>query len=249
MELKDMVVVVTGSSSGIGKAVALNFAKAGARVVVNSKMNVAGGQDTVDEITRARGKATYIQADLTNPESVKNLFDQVYSVYATVDILINNAGRTVGMPFLESTKEHWLEQIEVNFISTVLCSIEAARKMKKQGYGKIINTASVRGLGHTGRPGIMAYSAAKAAVINFTKTLAKELAPDVTVNAVAPGFVDTPYMNTVSAELKEQWLSNIPLKRFISTNEIADAYLYLARSDIVTGEILIADAGFTLKIA
>lgn len=202
MKLKDKVVVVTGSSSGIGKAVALNFARAGARVVVNSKTNVAGGQDTVDEIMKSQGEAIYIQADLTDPENVRKLFEQVYSKFGTVDILINNAGRSVGMPFLESTKEHWLAQLQVNFISTVLCCIEAAKKMKEQGSGRIINTASVRGLGHTGRPGIMAYSAAKAAVINFTKTLAKELAPDISVNAVAPGFVDTPYMDTISAELK-----------------------------------------------
>ena len=121
----------------------------------------------------------------------------------------------------------------------MLCSIEAAKMMKVQGYGKIINTSSIRGVDHTGREGIMAYSAAKAAVINFTKTLAKEMAPNICVNSVAPGFVYTPYIDTVSDELKETWLGNIPIERFIEVNEIAEAYLFLAKSDVTTGATLV----------
>jgi 3-oxoacyl-[acyl-carrier protein] reductase len=131
-------------------------------------------------------------------------------------------------------------------MSTVLCSIRAAKSMTAQGGGSIINTSSIRGFDANGREGVMAYSAAKAAVNNFTRTLAKELAPIVRVNAVAPGFVATSYMDRVADELKQAWLENIPLKEFIAPTDIAGAYLYLAEAPYVTGTLLAADAGFTL---
>lgn len=249
MILRDKVAVVTGSSTGIGRAVAIKFAEHGAKLVVNSKTSVSGGQAVVEEIKKLGREAIYLQADVTQPEQVENLFRQTLAAFGRVDILVNNAGVAGGMPFLESTKEHWLQALEANFLTAVLCSREAAKIMIEQGGGKIINTSSVRGIGHTGREGIMGYSAGKAAMINFTKTLAKELAPSITVNTVAPGFVHTAYMDRVSEEMKANWLQHIPLKRFIMPEEIAEAFLFLASSDIVTGEVLVADGGFTLKIA
>lgn len=249
MDLHGKVAVVTGSSSGIGRAVALRFAEMGARVVINSRSNREGGRATVEDICRIGGEAIYIQADVTEEKQVSALFEEVVDNYGTVDILVNNAGRASGVPFAESTLAHWNDMLAANFFSAVLCSIEATKIMRRKGTGRIINTASVRGMEHTGRPGVMAYSAAKAAMINFTRTLAKELAPDILVNAVAPGFVETPYMSTVSDDLKQQWLSSIPLRRFIGMPEIADMYILLATSDVMTGTILVADAGFTLKDA
>ena len=246
MEFDGQVVLVTGSSRGIGRAVARAFAQRAARVVINSTTDAEGGAEAAAEIQSAGGTARYVQADVSEPQDVENLFDTIEQDFGAVDVLINNAGVTESLPFLETTKEHWLRMINVNLISTVLCSQRAARPMLARGSGVIINTSSVRGFDATGREGIMAYSAAKAAVNNFTRTLAKDLAPTVRVNAIAPGFVATSYMDRVSDELKASWLEAIPLKRFISPEEIAEAYVFMAASPYTTGTIFAPDAGFTL---
>ncbi|MCK9876693.1 SDR family oxidoreductase [Frankia sp. Ag45/Mut15] len=239
------IVVVTGSSRGIGRSVAIAFAARGDRVVVNSRSDTRGGAELVREIESAGGQAVYVQADVGEPSAVEYLFDEVRSAFGPVDVLVNNAGLTVGAPFLEATAEHWLEMIRVNFLSTVFCATRAAKEMAGRN-GVIINTSSVRGFDANGREGVMAYSAAKAAVNNFTRTLAKDLAPEVRVNAVAPGFVATSYMDRVTTEQKEGWLEAIPLREFIDPAQIADAYLFIADSPYLTGTILSADAGFTL---
>lgn len=199
------------------------------------------------KITQDGGEATYIQADISNPKDVKNFFEEVVKKYKSVDILVNNAGVARGKEFLKTTKEDWIQEFNDNFFGTVLCSQEAVKIMTEKGHGKILNTASIRGLESTGREGIMPYSAAKAAVINFTKTLAKEVAPKIQVNAVAPGFVYTPYYDAMSDEVKKKFIDNTYLKRWISVEEIADAFVYLAKADAITGEVLVVDAGFTLK--
>lgn len=249
MEIRDKVVIITGSSSGIGRATALLFAKEGAKVVVNSKTNVTGGKDVVDKIISLGGQAIYVQGDLSTEKDVTNLFQHTLERFGTVDILINNAGSTLGEPFLDTTVENWQFAFNNNLLLAVLCSREAAKIMLKKEHGSIINTSSVRGIDHTGREGIMAYSAAKAAMINFTKTLAKQLAPKITVNAVAPGFVYTPNYDKMSQELKDAFIDATLIKRFVRVEEIAEVYLFLARSEIITGHVLVADGGFTLKVA
>ncbi len=247
MKLRNKVILVTGSSTGIGQAVALAFAKEGASVIINSKSDVTGGKKVLEEIKKLGRKAAYIQADVSDEKKVSNLFKNIVEQFGTIDILVNNAGYAYGKPFLKTTKDYWLAQFNANFFGTVLCSIEAAKIMKEKGSGKILNTASVRGLPNTGREGIMAYSAAKAAVINFTKTLAKELAPQITVNAVAPGFTLTRNYGTYPEEVKQGFLDSTLLKRWITPEEIADAFIYLAKADAVTGEIITVDGGFVLK--
>jgi 3-oxoacyl-[acyl-carrier protein] reductase len=247
--LENKMVLITGSASGIGEATALKFAKAGANIVVNAKSNTAGGERVVQEITRLGRKAIFVQADLSDPEQVASMFETTLETFGTVDILINNAGVATGKPFLETTKAHWVDVFNNNFFSAVLCAKEAAKIMRAKGEGKILNTTSVRGIAHTGREGIMAYSAAKAALINFTKTLAKELAPEIAVNAVAPGFVYTQNYDNFPEELKEAFMEATPLHRFIHVDEIAEAFLYLATTKAVTGEVLVVDGGFTLKQA
>ncbi|MDH6114322.1 3-oxoacyl-[acyl-carrier protein] reductase [Kitasatospora sp. MAP12-15] len=246
MALDGQVAVITGSSRGIGRAVALAFAERGAQVVVNSHSDTAGGEELAASICARGGQALYVQGDVADPADVERLFTSAEAAYGRVDVLVNNAGLTEGMPLLESTQEHWLRILNINLMSTVLCSIRAAKTMTAQGSGTIINTSSIRGFDANGREGVMAYSAAKAAVNNFTRTLAKELAPTVRVNAVAPGFVATSYMDRVTDELKQTWLENIPLKDFIAPDDIAGAYVYLAEAPYVTGTLLTADAGFTL---
>lgn len=249
MDIKGKVAIVTGSSSGIGKAIALLFAREGARIVVNSRSNTAGGMAVVEQITQEGGQAIYVQGDLSDEQAVLELFRQTLDRFGTVDILINNAGTSAGQPFLQATAEAWLKSLNNNLISAVLCSREAAKIMLEKGHGAIINTASVRGLEHTGREGIMAYSASKAGLINFTKTLAKQLAPKIMVNAIAPGFVWTPPYEKMSREQIEGFANAALIKRFIQPEEIAESYLFLARSEIITGEVLVVDGGFTLKIA
>jgi 3-oxoacyl-[acyl-carrier protein] reductase len=247
MKLNNKVAIITGSSSGIGEATAILFAKEGAKVVVNCKTNIEGAKKVVKKIKSAGGDAFFVQADVSNPKDVKKLFEETIKKYGTVDILINNAGDTKGKDFLESKKEDWLYDFNNNFFGTVLCSQEAAKIMLKRGSGKILNTSSVRGLDSTGREGIIGYSAAKAAVINFTKTLAKHLAPKIQVNAIAPGFVKTPNFDDVPQETKDNFINKTYLKRWINPLEIAEAFLYLATADAITGEVLVVDAGFTLK--
>ena len=246
--LDNKVVIITGSASGIGQATVLKFAKAGAKVVVNAKSNVTGGEHVVQEITQLGGKAIFVQGDLSDPDTVKSLFDTTLNTFGTVDVLINNAGVANGKPFLETTKEHWFDAFNNNFFSAVWCAQKAAKIMLAKGEGKIINTTSIRGVAHAGREGLMAYSTAKAALISFTKTLAKELAPNITVNAVAPGFVYTPNYDNFSQELQDAFMEATPIHRFIHVDEIADAFLYLAGTTAVTGEVLVVDGGFTLKL-
>lgn len=248
MDLKDKVVVVTGSSKNIGKATALKFAKEGSKVVIHSLKDKENGEKTVNEIRAAGGQAEYVQADVSNSEDVKYLFEYTIKIFGTVDILINNAGAAHGKKFLDTSYDDWLTTFNDNFFGTVLCSKEAARVMLSKKSGKILNTSSIRGIEHTGREGIMAYSAAKAAVSNFTKTLAKELSPYIQVNAVAPGFVITPNYDKNTKELNQSFIDNTLIKRWIQPEEIADAFIYLAKSDATTGEILVVDGGFTLKV-
>ena len=247
MKLKGKIVVITGSSSGIGEATALLFAKEGAKIVVNSKTNKKGGEGVVDEIKKAGGDAIYVQADVSDPRQAKVLFDRTIDEYGTLDVLINNAGRYEGQNFLTASKDSWLRIFDNNLFSTVLCSQYAAQIMLKKGAGKILNTASVYGLEHTGDPSGMAYSVAKAAVISFTKNLAKLWAPKILVNAVAPGYVEVQKFKTYSENSRRGMIKEMRLGRFITPQEIAEAFLYLATAGAVTGEVLVIDGGLSLK--
>ncbi len=246
-KLKSKVAIVTGSSDNIGRAIALSFAKQGASVVVNARANVEGGKRTVAEIEAAGGKALFVQADVSAPSAVAKLFQETVDKFGTVDILVNNAGAVQEKAFLDLTKEDWMQSFDANFFGSVLCSQAAAKIMLERGHGKIINNASIRGLGHAGRAGIMPYSAAKAALISFTKTLAKDLAPAINVNAVAPGYTLTSAFDGVPKERMDQFVEGALIKRWLSVDEIADAFLYLAQAEGITGEVLVVDGGWSLR--
>ncbi len=247
MKFKAKVVAITGSAANIGKAIARKFAAEGAKIIVNAKNNIIGGEQVKEEIIASGGEAMFIQADVSEPNQVNSLFAEAIKKFGTVDILINNAGSAVRVPFLESSKDHWLSTFDNNLFSAVLCSIEAAKIMKEKGNGHIINMASIRGLDHGGSTSSMAYSSAKGAVINFTKTLAKDLAPHILVNAVAPGFTkSSAFDNLPEAKLKG-FIDHTLLKQWVLPEEIADAFLYLASSQSITGEVLVVDAGWTLN--
>ena len=249
MDLNGKVAVITGSSSGIGKATALAFARQGAVVVVNSRSNSAGGEAVAAEIRASGGQALHVQANLTDEGQVAGLFEKTLDAFGTIDILVNNAGRTRAVPFLEADKAHWQQAFDENLFSTVLCAHAAAKIMLARGRGRIINTSSIRGVQYAGTKVAIAYSAAKAAVVSFSKTLAKELAPHITVNVVAPGFTYTENYDRMAAEVKENMLANMPLKHFVTVDDVAQASVFLAAADSITGQVLLVDGGFTLKSA
>lgn len=247
MQLKNKVVLITGSSRGIGKATALRFAKDGAKIVVNYKTNKKGAEEVLKKIKKLGTDAVAIQADVSDPKEVKKLFQLALKKYNTVDLLINNAGLAKKKDFLKITRNDLIEEFDKNFFSIVYCSQEAVKIMLKNGTGKIINMSSICGLPNTGCSTILTYSTAKAASISFTKTLAQALAPEITVNAVAPGFTLTRYWNGTTKNEEIELLNSTLLKRWVKPEEIAEAFLYLAKNDAVTGQVLIVDGGYTLK--
>ena len=247
MNLKNKVVVITGSSSGIGATTALAFAKEGARVVVNSKTNTDGGKEVVGKIKKLGGDAIYIQADVSISKGVKKLFVDTIKKFKTVDILINNAAYpSERVPFEEATQKDLLELLNTNLVGAMLCSKIFIPKMRNQGYGKIINTSSIKGWEHGGGRGIT-YAVSKAAINSFTRTLAKHVAPEIQVNAVAPGYVKTRVYNGASKEKVASYLEGTYLKRWVKEEEVAEAFLFLAKNDAMTGQVIYIDAGFTLK--
>lgn len=243
--LKDKNVLVTGSSSGIGKAIAILFAQEGANVILCSNKSVREGEKVLSEIISMGSNASYYSVDLQKESEIKILFDKIKQRYGTLDVLINNAGRTFNVNFDDVTEESLTQDIKTNLISSILCSKYALELMKNEN-GWIVNTSSIRGVDYSGRPGIMGYCAAKTGINSFTKTLAAELAPNIFVNAVAPGFVDTGYIDSMDDDIVSSWLKNIPINRFIQPKEIAKVYLLLATSKIFTGSIIVSDGGYSL---
>ena len=246
MNLSEKVVLITGSSSGIGRTTAVRFAGEGARVVVNYRVNKKGGEETRDEINEQNAKCLLVQADVSKPEDVDGLFQRTVDHFGTVDVLINNAAiGTDKVPFMEAGFEDILEMINTDLASAMLCAQKAVRIMEKQGYGKILNTSSIRGWEHGGRA--IVYSAAKAGINSLTRTLAKQVAPKIQVNAVAPGFVKTRSYDKMSPEMIDFFLGQTYLQRWITEEEVADAFVFLAKNDGMTGQVIYVDGGFTLK--
>lgn len=246
MDLKDKIIIITGSSSGIGRTTAIRFAKEGAKVVINYNINRKGGEETLKEVQEF-SEGLLVQADVSKPADVKKLFEEVEKNFGTVHILINNAAiPNDKVPYLEATHEDILELVNTDLIAPMMCAKEAIKFMQKQGFGKIINTSSIRGAEHGGRTGGIVYGASKAGLISFSKTLAK-MSPNIQVNAVAPGFVKTRNYDKASAELVDSFIDQTYLKRWVTEDEIADAFIFLAKNDAMTGQVIYVDAGFTLK--
>lgn len=244
MDIKNKVVIITGSSSGIGKATAIKFAEGGARIIVNCKEDIAGAKEVLEEIKGRGEKATFIQADIADHAQVEKLFKETLRTFGQVDILINNAGLARQKPFLELTRDDLIKDFEENFFSCVYCSQEAAKVMLKKGSGKIINVSSICGMAACTT--VLPFSAAKAAMINFTRGLAKILAPKIAVNAVAPGFTLTRYWDGISKKEEKDLLATTLGKRWVTPDEIAETILYLTKNDGITGQVIIVDAGYTV---
>ena len=247
MKLKDKVAVITGSSSGIGKATALLFSQEGVHVVVHYRNNKRGAQEVVQQIKRRGGDAVAIKANVIDPDQVRELFQQSIDAFGKVDILVNSVGLAKAKPFFEITRDHLLEQFEENLFSTIYCCQEAAKYMKEHGGGKIINISSMHGIEHIGATSILAYTSARAGMNIFTRTLSRVLGPSITVNAVTPGFVRTRYWDGISEKDEQALLADTIIKRWIHPEEIAAACLFLVTNDAVTGEIVVVDGGYQLK--
>ena len=190
MKLKNKVALITGASKGIGRATALLFAKEGAKVAVNYFSSEDEAKSVVKEINDIGSEAIAIKCDVSNEDQVKSMIDQVLKEFGSIDILVNNAGIVFDVPFLERTVEQWRRTLDVNLLGTFLCSKYSSESLKKTNNGKIINVSSTNAI-DCFSPEAMDYDASKAGIIILTRDLAKELAPNIRVNAVAPGWVDT----------------------------------------------------------
>lgn len=243
--LKGKVAIVTGASRGIGRATALALAAEGAQVVVNYASSSASADQVVAEIIGMGGDAIALAADVSKPEEVDALFAAAMEKWGRIDVLVNNAGITRDTLLLRMKLEDWQAVIDLNLTGVFLCTRAASKIMLKQKSGRIVNITSVAG--QMGNPGQANYSAAKAGVIGFTKTVAKELAPrGITVNAVAPGFIAT----DMTADLKaEPILQFIPLARYGQPEEVAGMIRFLVADPAaayVTGQVMNVDGGMVM---
>ncbi len=243
--LAGKVAIVTGASRGIGKAIALHLAASGAKVVVNYAQSSPAAEAVVAEIVAAGGEAVAKQADIAQGDQVDNLIDSTKKEWGSVDVLVNNAGITRDTLLLRMKPEDWQAVIDLNLTGVFLTTRAVSKIMLKQRSGRIINIASVAG--QMGNPGQANYSAAKAGVIGFTKTVAKELASrGVTVNAVAPGFIETDMTHGLDSE---EILKFIPLGRYGKPDEIAGMVRFLAADPAaayITGQVFNVDGGMVM---
>ena len=243
--LREQVAVVTGASRGIGRAIAQEFAKLGATVVVNYASSSKAAEELVSDITAAGGNAIALQADVSKEEQVDGLVKTVLEKFNKIDILVNNAGITRDTLLLRMKPEDWQAVINLNLTGVYLCTRAVSKGMLKKRSGRIINIASVAG--QMGNPGQANYSAAKAGVIGLTKTLAREFASrGITVNAVSPGFIDTDMTSEIQSE---EILKAIPLGRYGKPEEIAGMVRFLAADNAaayITGQTFNVDGGMVM---
>ena len=243
--LDGQVAVVTGASRGIGKEIAIALAKQGAKVAINYARSSEAAEAVVADIQGLGSEAIAIQADVSQNDQVESLIKTVQETWGRIDILVNNAGITRDTLLLRMKPEDWLAVIDLNLTGVYYCTRAVSKMMLKQRSGRIINIASVAG--QMGNPGQANYSAAKAGVIGFTKTVAKEMAPrGVTVNAVAPGFIETDMTHGLEAD---EILKFIPLNRYGKPEEVAGLVRFLAADPAaayITGQTFNVDGGMVM---
>ncbi|MBU7592083.1 3-oxoacyl-[acyl-carrier-protein] reductase [Metabacillus halosaccharovorans] len=245
--LSNKVALVTGASRGIGRAIALDLANNGASIAVNYAGNEAKANEVVDEIKASGGQAIAIKADVSNGDEVQQMVKEVIKEFGQLDILVNNAGITRDNLLMRMKDSEWDEVIDTNLKGVFLCTKAVTRQMMKQRNGRIINITSVVGV--SGNPGQANYVAAKAGVIGLTKTTAKELASrNITVNAVAPGFITTDMTDELNDDIKADLLKQIPLAALGEPSDIANAVTFLAseKSKYITGQTLHINGGMVM---
>ena len=247
MGLTGKCAVVTGASRGIGRAIALELANQGAKVVVNYSGSEQKAMKVVDEIKTNGGEAIAVQANVSNAESVQQLMKTAVDTFGSLDILVNNAGITRDNLLMRMKDDEWDDVINTNLKGVFLCTKAVTRQMMKQRAGRIINISSIVGV--AGNPGQANYVAAKAGVIGLTKTTAQELASrNILVNAIAPGFITTEMTDSLPEELKEVMLKQIPLAKLGQPEDIAKAVAFFAsdNANYITGQTLRIDGGMVM---
>lgn len=247
MDLKDKVALVTGSSRGVGRAVALAYGRAGADVVVNYTSNRRAADEVVESIQAMGTKAIAVKGDVARKADAGNLVNSAIENFGKLDILVNNAGFTRPAMMLKMEEEQWDQVIDIHLKGAFLCSQAAGSHMKERNRGKIINVMSVAGL--VGTVGQINYSAAKGGILSMTKSIARELARyNICANVISLGIVKTDMSEKITTDekLKEIYMNRILLKRFAEPEDIAPAFVFLASdaSNYITGQLLCVDGGY-----
>lgn len=244
IDLSGKKALITGSTRGIGKAIAEYLASAGASVVITGR-DRSRAQETAKELSDRYSVLTFgTSINLEDPYSIRTCCEEVESQVGDIDILVNNAGITKDKLFLRMSLEDWEEVLKVNLTGTFLITSFFVKGMVKKRWGRIINVSSV--VGFTGNAGQVNYSTTKAGLVGFTKSLAKELASrNITVNAVAPGFIETDMTSLLPEDLKQEYLRKIPLGKFGKPEDVAGAVLFLCSplADYITGEVIHVNGG------
>lgn len=245
--LDGKIALVTGGSRGIGRSIAEELASQGAKVYINYVSNINSAEELKTSLNKLGHKCEIIKCDVSSREETEEMINTILKNEGKLDILINNAGITKDNLIIRMKPEEWEMTIKTNLTGAFNCSQLSAKAMMKQRFGRIVNISSVVGL--TGNPGQANYASAKAGMIGLTKTLAKELASrNITVNAIAPGFIETDMTDVLKNEVKEGMLKNIPLARFGQPQDIAKAVLFLVSpwADYITGQVLQVDGGMAI---
>lgn len=246
-DLQDKVAIVTGASRGIGRAIALELARRGARVVVNYRSNAAAAQEVVENIRAEGGEAQAVQADVSQLSEAQGLIDAALQAYGTIDILVNNAGIARDTLLMRMSEEDWDAVLATNLKGAFNCSKAVQHTMLRKRAGRIINIGSVVGI--SGNVGQANYAAAKAGLIGLTKALAREFGSrHITVNLVAPGFIETDMTANLSEQLIQAALERIPLARLGQPLDVAAAVAFLASdaASYITGQVLCVDGGMAM---
>jgi 3-oxoacyl-[acyl-carrier protein] reductase len=237
-------VLVTGATRGIGKDIAIKFAKQGANIGINDVIDEEAANIVIEELKSVGGNAIYMKADVSNFEEVKNMIKEFEKTFGGVDILVNNAGITRDNLLIRMTDNEWDSVININLKGTFNCIKAVSRGMMKKRYGKIINISSI--VGFSGNPGQANYVASKSGVMGLTKTAALELAArGIRVNAVAPGFIDTDMTKKLPDDVKKSMAEKIALGIFGKPEDVANAVFFLASpdSDYITGQVIHVNGG------
>lgn len=246
MNLTDKIALVTGGARGIGQRIVCALAESGCHVVV-SDVDLEGAKQTKETIVQKGVRSLALQADVSNADDVSKMMDQSLETFGRIDILVNNAGITRDNLLMRMKEEDWDLVLRINLKGAFLCTRQVIRPMMKQKSGKIINIASVVGV--MGNAGQANYSASKAGMIGFTKSVAKEVAgKNIQVNAIAPGFIQTDMTDRLPEDVKESYRSSIPARVFGATQDVANAVLFLASSmsDYITGQVIHVDGGLVM---
>ncbi|MDO4667685.1 MAG: 3-oxoacyl-[acyl-carrier-protein] reductase [Streptococcus sp.] len=243
MELRNKNIFITGSTRGIGLAIAHQFASVGANIVLNGRKEVT--DEVLSEFADYPVKVIAISGDVSDSSDAKRMIEEAIERLGSVDVLVNNAGITKDKLLLKLTEEDFEQVLKVNLTGAFNMTQAVLKPMSKARQGAIINLSSVVGL--SGNIGQANYAASKAGLIGFTKSVAREVAArNIRVNAIAPGFIESDMTDTLSDKIKEACLAQIPMKRFGSTKEVAEVTLFLASQEYITGQVITIDGGFTM---